>query len=336
GSQKTGSREVHGLKREETALEYQLRHENCTPDEGNSGTKNRSFAATNPVFWKHWQHWEVPQLFDVIIEFRLSSTSGGLAENIKPYKKAYTTSGALNSFVQSLVGICLSVDNTFKAASKATVAHSSKTRTKLMKGGILSVLNECNEIIAWRFCQSASPAEMFEVLEGINRRCEELGMELPSMLVAENCCQIEKEAHKAMPDIQICLDVYHFMMRAILDKGGAGSESASSNTPPVHTAQLKHLHKGCLSRQRQDIATDGSRIEGSHKGWNSIQRAFASGIELQNALSHDFVLRRNIRIAFSRTPGTAGSHAFARSTFGSHHTRLVDQTASILNDVLHF
>jgi hypothetical protein len=50
---------------------------------------------------------------------------------------------------QSLVGICLSVDNTFKAASKATVADSSKTRTKLMKGGILSVLNECNEIIAW-------------------------------------------------------------------------------------------------------------------------------------------------------------------------------------------
>jgi hypothetical protein len=57
---------------------------------------------------------------------------------------------------------------------------------------------------------------MFEVLEGINRRCEELGMELPSMLVADNCCQIEKEAHKAMPDIQICLDVYHFMMRYIL------------------------------------------------------------------------------------------------------------------------
>lgn len=110
----------------------------------------------------------------------------------------------------------------------------------------------------------------------------------------------------------------------------------NENTPQVHTAQLKHLHKGCLSRQRQDIATDGSRIEGSHKGWNSIQRAFASGIELQNALSHDFVLRRNIRIAFSRTPGTAGSHAFVRSTFGSHHTRLVDQTALILNDILRF
>ncbi|KAJ7841192.1 hypothetical protein B0H14DRAFT_2360318, partial [Mycena olivaceomarginata] len=57
----TGSREAHGLKREETALGYQLRHENCTPDEGNSGTKNRSFATTNPVFWKDWQHWEVPR-----------------------------------------------------------------------------------------------------------------------------------------------------------------------------------------------------------------------------------------------------------------------------------
>ena len=43
----------------------------------------------------------------------------------------------------------MSADNTFRAAGKATVVNAAKTRTKLMKGGILSVLNELNEIVAW-------------------------------------------------------------------------------------------------------------------------------------------------------------------------------------------
>src|SRR5258707_13202361 len=64
----------------------------------------------------------------------------------------------------------------------------------------------------------------------------------------------------------------------------------------VHADQLNHVKKGCLARHRQDIASDGSRIEGSHKGWNSLQRAQPSGIEMYVALAHDFVLRRNIRV----------------------------------------
>ncbi|KAJ7242313.1 hypothetical protein C8J57DRAFT_1244185 [Mycena rebaudengoi] len=70
-------------------------------------------------------------------------------------------------------GICLSADNTFKAGGKATVADSSKARSKLVKS-TLNFLNEGNEIVAWRFCQPASPAEMREVLEGFKKRCVEL------------------------------------------------------------------------------------------------------------------------------------------------------------------
>ncbi|KAJ7635470.1 hypothetical protein DFH06DRAFT_1003457, partial [Mycena polygramma] len=57
----TGSREVHGLKREETALGYQLRHEACLGASGGTVAKNRCFATTNQAFWKNWQHWEVPR-----------------------------------------------------------------------------------------------------------------------------------------------------------------------------------------------------------------------------------------------------------------------------------
>ncbi|KAJ7127473.1 hypothetical protein C8R46DRAFT_1237214 [Mycena filopes] len=128
-------------------------------------------------------------------------------------------------------------------------------------------------------------------------------------------------------------------MIAVYNKYSARGGVWSAAAHAVHTAQLKHLRKGCLSRLDQTVASDGSRIEGSHKGWNSIQRASASGLELQSALSHDFVLRRNIRVAFAKTavPGNASSNldTFLRSTFGSHHSRLVSRAASMFNDIIH-
>ncbi|KAJ7261185.1 hypothetical protein C8J57DRAFT_1232739 [Mycena rebaudengoi] len=221
----TSSREVHGLRWEETALgsNYATRH-----------------------ILEDWEHWEIPRgipyffsccavsrdLFDLIIELRSSSTPGGLAENIKQlhlleyhehslqYFQAYTKANATpgpfstpsleplsspieegyndtfitdemmrevymafvertrseesDEYLRNLSpGICLSADNTFKAGGKATVADSSKARSKLVKS-TLNFLNEGNEIVAWRFCQPASPAEMREVLEGFKKRCVEL------------------------------------------------------------------------------------------------------------------------------------------------------------------
>jgi hypothetical protein len=43
----------------------------------------------------------------------------------------------------------MNLDNTFKVANKATVIDPSKARTKFMKGGILSILNETNGVISW-------------------------------------------------------------------------------------------------------------------------------------------------------------------------------------------
>jgi hypothetical protein len=45
--------------------------------------------------------------------------------------------------------ICTSLDNTFKVASKATVVDKDGTHCKLTKGGVLNVMNESTEIIAW-------------------------------------------------------------------------------------------------------------------------------------------------------------------------------------------
>jgi hypothetical protein len=98
----------------------------------------------------------------------------------------------------------------------------------------------------------------------------------------------------------------------------------------THAEQLRHVQKGCLERICDGISSDGSRIEGSHKGWNSIQRSFASGIEVFCALAHDFVLRRNIRIGSAQEPA---AH-FIKSAFGSHHIHLVSYVANMWNSLL--
>ncbi|KAH8976656.1 hypothetical protein EDB86DRAFT_3184219 [Lactarius hatsudake] len=67
-------------------------------------------------------------------------------------------------------------------------------------------------------------------------------------------------------------------------------------------------------------------------GWNSLQRAQASGLAVFVALGHDHVLRRNIRIVTASNKLSPFS-SFDASTFGFHHTRLANYTAKFWNRV---
>lgn len=96
--------------------------------------------------------------------------------------------------------------------------------------------------------------------------------------------------------------------------------------------QLEHVRKGCLSRNRSDIRSDGSRIEGLHKAMGLLMKSHSCGLENMLALMHDFVLRRNIRIAIN-LPREHQSD-FVVSTHGSHHIALVDFVARQWNRLL--
>ncbi|KAL6307078.1 hypothetical protein BKA93DRAFT_770448 [Sparassis latifolia] len=106
----------------------------------------------------------------------------------------------------------------------------------------------------------------------------------------------------------------------------------SAAAPKVHAEQLGHVKKGCLVRAYQDVVSDGSRIEGSHKGWNNLQQSHASGLEVLTALGHDHVLRRNIRVVFNA--GHDSIDKFLASTHGSHHIHLVDGIARLWNSMI--
>ncbi|THH00509.1 hypothetical protein EW026_g2025 [Hermanssonia centrifuga] len=276
-------------------------------------------------------------------------------------------------YMKTLSGRIISLDTTFKLTNKATVVTADKKYTKPMKGGILNVINEKNEIILHRLCQTQGAIEIEEAFQGLSKRCEILGIPEPEQAVADNCCSVRNAISHALPQTDVSLDVWHFQQRyAVVILGGkknpyrsavineivsAVLRSRATKTKPaeyynrdeqednlsavykkwsIHGGvwsaaapeQLGHVKKGCLSRVRSDLPADGSRIEGSHKGWNSLNRSFACGLENLHYLANDFSLRRNIRMVTNH-PDRA--QPFAMSTCGSHHIRLADHIARTWN-----
>ncbi|GBE80642.1 hypothetical protein SCP_0303590 [Sparassis crispa] len=121
-------------------------------------------------------------------------------------------------------------------------------------------------------------------------------------------------------------------MEAVYEKWAKHEGMWTAAAAKVHLDQLTHVRKGCLTRPRQDVRADGSHIEGSHKGWNSLQRNHASRIIVLHTLCHDFVLRQNIRVTYRNDQRTTGD--FLQITFSSHHVRLVDTVAKFWNALL--
>ncbi|KAG0697389.1 hypothetical protein DFH29DRAFT_878740 [Suillus ampliporus] len=429
-------------------------------EEGDSRTqlKGHCFATTNPEFWHNWAHWSIPiadipiffrrcavthELFDLLIELRLSSTAGGLAENIRPQhpelhllefnrgKLAYlqalksrrTARCGMDYFSPNLlqlfsdpgdtknyndkpisndvitevfqefasgsreresedylwtlsgksqfewrlctmnlleIGISVSFDNTFRAVGKALVTSRDKQKIKVLKGGIISLMNENGEIIGW-FCHGQSNTEITELLDGLKARCEELDVPPPEIFVADNCCHVCSAVTIIFPQASMKLDVWHFIMRyaatvlnssrnpcqkevvaeisaCILKKHAQGKNPAEYWDRHEQEKRLSDTFEKWSTEGMvwsagacRDIRTDGSRIEGSHKGWNSLQQVHSSGITTFTALCHDFVLRQNIRVASSRK----NKSDFLSSTYGSHHVHLVDGIARLFNSLQH-
>ncbi|KAJ3835476.1 hypothetical protein F5878DRAFT_509789, partial [Lentinula raphanica] len=223
----SGSREIHGIACEETAIGMQLRCSNCKNKEGENGKPQGYYRVSSLTYEHadvggipHFRHQIglTPELFNLIIETRISGTSAGLAEHIhlqscprstltpprlKPFSDRINQSGYNDSsisdqtitavllhfnktrqeestnFMKSLTGCVLSLDATFRAAKKATISDSNKQRTSVVTGGVLSIINELSETLAWRFCHTQSPEEIAELLTPLRERYRELGAPPP-------------------------------------------------------------------------------------------------------------------------------------------------------------
>ncbi|KAI0683176.1 hypothetical protein BC835DRAFT_1311202 [Cytidiella melzeri] len=378
GWQASGSREVHGVSHEETAIGYQVRCLDCKGKQDKNGKSfTYCFSLTNAEYWDELKEdyrilsAEIPRflhkcaltqsLFNMIIELRLPLTALGLETHIElaPFSaprnvngyadgavsheiitEVYLQFGTLqllesSQYLRMLEAVTLSFDHTFRIARKATLMNKDGSRERVWKGGMFSAINEKNEIVLYRF--------------------DTLGVSLNLIVVADNCCTVAGAVTKNLPGSFLGLDLKHFkgryeavilggvhnphrgaktgnLLEAAYQKwfarGGVWSEAAAK----AHAIQMGHVQKGCLSRPRNDVRSDGSRIEGSHKGWNSLQRANPSGYEVIIALAGNHVLRRNIRIIINSKEFSPSS--FITSTFGCHHLALVDHIARLWNTLL--
>ncbi|KAJ7254149.1 hypothetical protein C8J57DRAFT_1236881 [Mycena rebaudengoi] len=170
-----GQLECYGLARGSWTVgkkqRFQLCYKTCIPDAGSTTPKNGCFATTSQKFWKTWS----------IGKFRtVTSIPGGI-----PYFFSHC------AVAQDLFDLIIELR---PLSTPGGLAENIRSRSKLVKS-TLSFSNEGNEIVAWPFYQSASPAEKHEVLEGFKKCCVELNVDLPEMMVVDNCCQVRNDDH---------------------------------------------------------------------------------------------------------------------------------------------
>ena len=66
-----------------------------------------------------------------------------------------------------------------------------------------------------RFSTSKSNTEVTEMCAGIARRCEELEIPHPEMVIVDNCCHVRPAILKALPNTRVVLDFFHYRQRYV-------------------------------------------------------------------------------------------------------------------------
>lgn len=173
---------------------------------------------------------------DVITEVFQEFVSGSRERESEDYLRTLSGKSQFKWLLCTMnllvIGVSVSFDNTFRAAGKALVTSADKQKIKVLKGGIISLMNENGEIIGWvsppvlillsrspynnqRFCHGQSNTEISELLDGLKTRCEELHVPPPEIFVADNCCHVRSAVTVIFPQASMKLDVWHFIMRQV-------------------------------------------------------------------------------------------------------------------------
>ncbi|KAA1473136.1 hypothetical protein DENSPDRAFT_899980 [Dentipellis sp. KUC8613] len=281
-----------------------------------------------PIFFKSSA--VTRELFDLILELRLGGTSIGLAENIKPSsisidntfkcaKKATVTSSQLTRTNLFRGGLLTALNEKSEIVAWRMCQSGTNAELEEMLAGLLnrheallaplpdsftadnccSVRNAIHKAFphadvnldVWHFKQRY----IVSIVNGTkNPYRSAISQDVVNSILISHADDNGPAKYRSKEEQEERLDA---MFKKWSEKGGAWSAAASK----VHADQLGHVRKGCLARKQQDIATDGSRIEGSHKGWNAIMRSFSCGLDV---------------------------------THGSHHLRLVNYTGAMWNGLL--
>lgn len=68
-------------------------------------------------------------------------------------------------------------------------------------------------MVLQRLCETGAHDEITAMLKGIAHRHNLLEISLPSSCTADNCCTVASAVKKAMPDVEVNLDLWHCQQR---------------------------------------------------------------------------------------------------------------------------
>ncbi|KAI1781856.1 hypothetical protein LXA43DRAFT_977872 [Ganoderma leucocontextum] len=297
----TGHREVHGLRRKECVLGVQFRCVDCAAKRAEGGGSEEAdekycFSTTNAEFWQKMSLWEIPREY-YCTRWCFTLLHSEIGEMLFGLKRCFEL---------------LNVDNPWAVVVDNCCHFRNMIINVFPEAAVLQ--DVWHIIMRYVIC----------VMGGTrNPHRAGVGEDISNAI-------IKTKAHDGIPARYWSQEEQEERLVAAFEKWAAVGGVWSAAAEKTHREQLEHVRKGCLARPREDVATDGSRIEGTHKGWNSLQRTHPSGVEVLTALAADHVLRHNIRVDYANT----NPYPFTTSTFGSHHVGLVNACGQLWNSLL--
>ena len=160
---------------------------------------------------------------------------------------------------------------TFAVSQAVKAGIGSNGQLQQPFGGLLAIMNEANQIIAYRFVANKGRDEMIAAFQGLKRRFELQKREMPLVAYTDNCCADRKTVQAVFPDIAV---------RALL--------------LPLCLAALAHWHVHCM-QVKQDVFHVMARYLNSTQGAKFDSKVFETASrELHDAFfvkGSDGVLR---------------------------------------------
>ncbi|PIL32659.1 hypothetical protein GSI_05363 [Ganoderma sinense ZZ0214-1] len=266
-----------------------------------------------------------------------SSISNDLISDVYLLFSENTRREESNEHVRSLSAITLSLDQT----ETSEMCEGLKKRTKMLKQPAPEVVvaDNCCKVanaITTHFPDAHIALDVWHVLRRsvvfnwthmIGGRGNGSRSEIANDITG---AVLKTRADKYNPAVYWSSAEQEVRLEGVYNKWAKEGAWTTTGTS-THAEQMKHVRKGCLTRPRNDVRADGSRIEGNHRAWNGLQRSWPSGLEMLTALCHDLVLRRNMRIGYH----LSSPDVFTTSTYGSHHVRLIRAIAQQWNSTIH-
>ncbi|GAA6000488.1 hypothetical protein JCM5350_006645, partial [Sporobolomyces pararoseus] len=167
-------------------------------------------------------------------------------------------------YLKTLTGTVLGVDATLKIANKANVYSTEKDakgKTKvvtenLWKGGLLTAVNEDNELVGFEFMLTNSPLEMGESLQEYAQRSKELGVNFidNGEIVCDRCCDFRSSVKVTLGSkVTVVQDLAHInnrILRAIPQTMGGYRTEISKGVKNAILSVVGN-RKGTVSQYRR-------------------------------------------------------------------------------------